>query len=80
MHGYGTIAEAREKLLSDARFLQPHRSYLVNMEYIRELGGSGIVLEGMKSPVPVPRAAAPALRAQYIEYMVHMAGGEKHGV
>ena len=77
---YGTIAEAREKLLSDARFLQPHRSYLVNMEYIRELGGSGIVLEGMKSPVPVPRAAAPALRAQYIEYMVHMAGGEKHGV
>lgn len=77
---YGTIAKALERLSADPRFIQPHRSYLVNMEYIREFGGKGILLAGSLPAVPVSRANAQALKAQYIEYMVHMAGGEKHGV
>lgn len=72
---YGTIAEALERLSTDPRFIQPHRSYLVNMEYIREFGSKDIVLAGDLPAVPVSRASAPTLKAQYIEYMVHMAGG-----
>lgn len=75
---YGAIGEIQQRLSADPRFIQPHRSYLVNMEYIREFGGKGILLAGSLPAVPVSRASAQALKAQYIEYMVHMAGGKTH--
>ena len=74
---YGTINEAAEKLCADARFIRPHRSYIVNMEYIREFDGKGIRLVGAQSAVPVSRGSFQQLKERYIEYMVHMAGGAK---
>lgn len=72
---YGTISQAQKRLSNDPRFIQPHRSYLVNMEHIREFGSHEILLAGELPPVPVSRAAVLELKRQYIEFMVHMAGG-----
>jgi DNA-binding LytR/AlgR family response regulator len=51
---YMSLKEVAEKLLSDKRFVQSHRSYIVNMEYISEISESEILMRGGER-IPVTR-------------------------
>lgn len=49
-------------LLEDPRFVQPHRSYIINMEALSSMGGGELVMEsGMR--LPLPRDREPGVRA-----------------
>lgn len=60
--------ELEEKLEKCGMFLKPHRSFLVNMDYIQSLTTHGIILEcGVK--IPVPREKYAQIKKTYMEYI-----------
>lgn len=60
--------ELEEKLKEHGMFLKPHRSFLVNMDYIQSVTIRNIVLEcGAK--IPVPREKYAQIKQSYMEYI-----------
>jgi len=62
-----TIAQVEDVLLSDNRFIKPHRSYIVNLDYIKDLSPDGLALIGGLS-VPVSRNLFKKIKEAYIHY------------
>ena len=69
-----SLTEAPEREIPVARqladypgFLRPHRSYLVNMEYIQNITAKSITMESL-AEVPLPHGRFTAVRDQYLEY------------
>lgn len=62
------INELEEKLKIYGMFLKPHRSFLVNMDYIQTLATHSIIMEcGVK--IPVPREKYAKIKQVYMEYI-----------
>ena len=60
--------ELEEKLKDFGMFLKPHRSFLVNMDYIQTLASHSILMEcGVK--IPVPREKYAQIKQEYMEYI-----------
>lgn len=60
--------ELEEKLKDYVMFFKPHRSFLVNMDYIQSLTTHGIVLEcGTK--IPIPREKHAQIKQIYMDYI-----------
>lgn len=60
--------ELEEKLKMYGMFLKPHRSYLVNMDYIQSLTTQSIVMEsGIE--IPVPREKYTQIKQAYMTYV-----------
>lgn len=60
--------ELEEKLQNCKMFLKPHRSFLVNMDYIQTLTTHSIIMEcGVK--IPVPREKYAQIKQVYMEYI-----------
>ena len=60
--------ELEEKINQFQMFLKPHRSFLVNMDYIRTLTTHSIILEcGTK--IPVPREKFAQIKQVYMDYV-----------
>ncbi|MEG2393747.1 MAG: LytTR family DNA-binding domain-containing protein [Ruthenibacterium sp.] len=55
-------------LLEDAAFIQPHKSYAVNMRYIYTLTGDSITLDD-GGIVPVSRHNATMTKKRYLQYL-----------
>lgn len=62
------LNELEEKLKNYGMFLKPHRSFLINMDYIQTLTTHSIIMEcGVK--VPVPREKYAQFKQIYMEYI-----------
>lgn len=60
--------ELEEKLKNFEMFLKPHRSFLINMDYIQTMTTHSIIMEcGMK--IPVPREKYAQIKQAYMEYV-----------
>ena len=60
--------ELEEKLKEHGKFLKPHRSFLVNMDYIQSLTTHSIIMEsGIK--IPIPREKYAQIKQAYMEYI-----------
>lgn len=60
--------ELEEKLKNFGMFLKPHRSFLINMDYIQTLTTHSIIMEcGVK--IPVPREKYAQIKQAYMEYV-----------
>lgn len=57
-----------EPLLADERFVQPHRSYVVNLSRVR-LMAPGEMRMGSGARIPVPRSREAELRARFRAWM-----------
>ena len=62
------FSEVAKPLLADARFLQPHRSYVVNLAAAAELS-SGELWMRSGARVPIPRGKEAAVRARFKAWM-----------
>ena len=63
----GSLEDVSEQLLVYDNFLRPHRSFLVNMEYIQSISGKAIVLsDGMQ--IPIPHGKYTDIKDRYLEY------------
>lgn len=65
-----TMAELMEALKDYPAFVRPHRSYLVNMDFIRRLTSRELLLVNGKR-IPVSQSAYGKLKNEYFTYMTH---------
>ena len=63
-----SFAEVAKPLLEDGRFLQPHRSYVVNLAAVSQLAASEFWMQS-GARVPVPRGREPAARTALRDYL-----------
>lgn len=67
MESIGSMDELARQLASYENFVRPHRSYLVNMEYIQTISARAILLT-TTAQVPVPHGKAADIKNQYLAY------------
>ena len=70
IEAYASLADLSSKLPQS--FVRCHGSYLVNMDYIEELGKDGIKLRSSKV-IPVSQARRKATREAFLEYVESIA-------
>lgn len=66
----GTMAAIEKLLLADARFLKPHRSYMVNMDYVDTVTSKEICMLD-QTKIPVPKAISTKIKTQFIDYYLN---------
>ena len=57
-----------QPLLADGRFVQPHRSYVVNLAAVSQLAAGEFWMQS-GARVPVPRGREPAARTALKDYL-----------
>lgn len=60
--------QATGDLQADPRFISPHRSYLINMDHVRQFTKEGVQMEG-GALVPVSRLRYTEIKRLYAEYL-----------
>ncbi|MDD2971203.1 MAG: LytTR family DNA-binding domain-containing protein [Lachnospiraceae bacterium] len=66
----GRLEELYDKLCEKGNFLFPHRSYLVNMEYIQSITSRGIVMSCL-AEIPIPHGKFTKMKDMYLEYLAN---------
>lgn len=67
LESLGTMSQLENELLSDKRFIMPHRSYIVNMDCIHRITDKDIITFS-KKPVPISRKLYKNIKQAYISY------------
>ena len=67
---YGSLSLYEKQLLSRPGFLRVHRSYLVNLSWVRELRQKELLMES-GGHVPISRSAGAAVRTAYTRFLFH---------
>lgn len=67
--------EAVLELMSDSRFIRPHFSFAVNMDYIKSVQRQSIVMKN-GVVIPIAHGAVGEIREKYMQYFFK-AGGER---
>lgn len=62
-----TISQAETALLIDNRFIKPHRSYIINLDYIQNLSQDGFTTTSGLF-IPVSRNVFKSVKQAYINY------------
>lgn len=63
----GSLDELSKQLISYGSFLRPHRSYLVNLEYIQNLSYRAITMSCL-AEIPIPRGKYNEIKNAFLEY------------
>lgn len=63
----GSLDELCEKLGQYECFLRPHRSFLVNMEYIQKISYKEITMDSL-AKIPIPHGKCSEIKRRYLEY------------
>jgi len=64
---YGTLSDIENTFTVQPHFIKPHRSFIVNMNYIRKLHNNEIIMVS-GARVPVAKSSYGELKAAYISY------------
>lgn len=67
IEGNGKLDDLSGRLLSHGGFIRPHRSYLVNMDYIQNISYRTITLFSL-AEIPIPRGKYARIKERYLEY------------
>ncbi|WP_461206785.1 LytR/AlgR family response regulator transcription factor [Clostridium sp. DL1XJH146] len=62
-----TLSKVEIVLLTDKRFIKPHRSYIVNLDYIKSLSKNGLTMTNNQL-IPISRNVFKAVKQAYINY------------
>lgn len=68
LESVGSLDELYKKLEAYGHFLRPHRSYIVNMEHIKNLTFRGITMLCL-ADIPIPRGKYNEMKDIYLEYI-----------
>jgi len=66
-----TISQIEAVLLIDKRFIKPHRSYIVNLDYIKNLSQDGFTMTNDRF-IPVSRSVFKKAKQTYINHSFQM--------
>ncbi len=67
LEGAGHIKALEAQLAAHEEFFRPHRSYLVNMRYVKTFGTEQMVLRSGKC-IPIPKAKAAGIKKIYFQF------------
>lgn len=67
LESIGSLDELSKKLMPYGGFLRPHRSYLVNMEYVQNLSYRAITMSCL-AEIPIPRGRYNDIKNMFLEY------------
>ncbi|MCR5742954.1 MAG: LytTR family DNA-binding domain-containing protein [Lachnospiraceae bacterium] len=69
----GTFTEMVEELLDTGNFILTHKSFLVNMSYVKTYSSTNLILQANNSSkevmIPVSRQQASSVKQNYLEFM-----------
>lgn len=63
----GKLDELCNQLTQYENFLRPHRSFLINMEYIQNISSKMITMSGA-TEIPIPHGKYSEIKNKYLEY------------
>ena len=66
----GSLDELSDRLAKYGGFLRPHRSFLINMEYIRNISYKAIILDNLEK-IPIPHGKCSEIKNLYLEYVFY---------
>ncbi len=67
MESTGSLDELCGHLSQYENFLRPHRSFLINMEYVRNISYKAITMENL-AKIPIPHGKCSEIKHVYLEY------------
>lgn len=67
LESIGSLDKLCGELAQYENFLRPHRSFLVNMEYIQSISGRAITMDD-HTEIPVPHGKTSDIKSRYLEY------------
>ncbi len=65
----GSFARVSDESLSDARFVRPHESYVVNMDHVQSMTANEFEMRS-GTTVPISKRAYQRVREEFVRYMV----------
>lgn len=68
LESIGCLDELCGKLIQYENFLRPHRSFIVNMEYIQSISYKAIILDNLVE-IPIPHGKCSKIKNLYFEYV-----------
>lgn len=63
----GSLDDLAGQLMQDSNFFRPHRSFLVNMEYIQNISSRSIKMVN-DAEIPIPHGKCSEIKNTYMEY------------
>lgn len=70
MESTGSLDELCSLLSPYENFLRPHRSYLINMDYISNISYKAITMDSL-AKIPIPHGKCSEMKNFYLEYAFH---------
>ena len=70
LESIGSLDELHGQLKPYGNFLRPHRSYLVNLEYVQNLSTRAITMSCL-TEIPIPRGKYNEVKNTFLEYSFH---------
>lgn len=67
LESIGSLNELCDRLVQYENFLRPHRSFLINMEYIQKISYKAITMESL-AQIPIPHGKCAEIKNRYLEY------------
>lgn len=67
LEGSGSMGELYGRLSQYENFVRPHRSFLINMEYIRKISHKTITMESL-AEIPIPHGKCSEIKNLYLKY------------
>ena len=67
LEGTGSMDELYGQLSQYENFVRPHRSFLINMEYIQKISHKTITMENL-TEIPIPHGKCSEIKNLYLEY------------
>ena len=67
LESIGSMDELSNELAKYGNFLRPHRSFLINMEYIQSISYKAITLDNLEK-IPIPHGKCSEIKNLYLDY------------
>lgn len=67
LEGNGSMDELYGQLSQHENFIRPHRSFLINMEYIQKISGKTITMDNL-AEIPIPHGKFSEIKNLFLEY------------
>lgn len=67
LEGAGSLDDLAGQLMQHSNFFRPHRSFLVNMEYIQNISSRSIKMVN-DAEIPIPHGKCSEIKNTYMEY------------
>lgn len=67
MESTGSLDDLCSELAQYENFLRPHRSFLINMDYVRSISYKAITMDSL-AQIPIPHGKCSEIKNVYLEY------------